>query len=93
VETSKRLFMDNDETNPTVLQQLKQRGVRIAISQLGAGPSFLAYLKHFSADTLKIGRMFVKGLPGNRHDATIASAMIGIAHGPGHGHHRGRHQA
>jgi EAL domain-containing protein (putative c-di-GMP-specific phosphodiesterase class I) len=54
--------------------------VRIAIDDFGTGYSSLSYLKRFPIDSLKIDRSFVAELPGNQEDASIAQAVITMAH-------------
>jgi EAL domain-containing protein (putative c-di-GMP-specific phosphodiesterase class I) len=63
-----------------VLDQLHACGVFIAIDDFGTGYSSLAYLKRVPAQTVKIDRSFIDGLPGDEDDASIAQAVIALAH-------------
>ena len=54
-------------------------GVRLAIDDFGAGYSSLSYLKRFPLDTLKIDRAFIQGLPADRDDAAITTAIVRLA--------------
>jgi EAL domain-containing protein (putative c-di-GMP-specific phosphodiesterase class I) len=79
LELTESVMMDNlDETIET-LKKLKQLGLKIAIDDFGTGVSSLGYLKHFPIDTLKISHDFVLNLPADSADASIASAVIGLA--------------
>lgn len=80
VEITESLLMSDPEHAQNVLQRLHKIGVAIAIDDFGTGYSSLAYLKHFPAQTLKIDRSFVKGLPGDRGDAAITQAVVALAH-------------
>ncbi len=79
LELTESTLMDNSDEAAKILLALKELGVRIAIDDFGTGFSSLAYLKVFPADTLKIDRSFVSGLPGNTKDASITCAIIDLS--------------
>ncbi len=64
----------------TILRRLKNMGIRLAIDDFGTGYSSLAHLKQMPLDVLKIDRSFVKDITNNPDDATIALAVIRMAH-------------
>jgi EAL domain-containing protein (putative c-di-GMP-specific phosphodiesterase class I) len=66
-----------------VLQQLHAMGVHISIDDFGTGYSSLSYLKRFPAQTVKIDRSFISGLPADRDDTVITQAVIAMAHSLG----------
>ena len=80
IEITESAAMLNAEQTATTLHKLKALGVRIAIDDFGTGYSSLSYLKRFPIDSLKIDRSFVTDLPGNEDDASIAQAVITMAH-------------
>ncbi len=79
LELTESVMMDNLEEAVETLKKLKLLGLKIAIDDFGTGVSSLGYLKHFPIDTLKISHDFVLNLPMDSADASIASAVIGLA--------------
>jgi len=78
LEIAESLFLDR-QCSDTLLD-LRKLGVRICITDFGAGYSSLSYLKQFPVDTLKIHQTFVDNLDGNPNDLALASAIIAMAH-------------
>jgi EAL domain-containing protein (putative c-di-GMP-specific phosphodiesterase class I) len=72
--------MAHGESTNTVLRNLKDLGISISIDDFGTGYSNLAYLKRFLVDTLKIDIAFIRDVTTNADDATIAIAIINMAH-------------
>lgn len=58
---------------------LKEMGVSISIDDFGMGFSSLSYLKSLPADSVKIDRAFIGGLPKDKDNAAIAMAIIAMA--------------
>jgi len=79
VEITESDAMRNPETVIATLARLRARGVRVALDDFGTGYSSLAYLKRFRVDALKLDRSFVRGLPLDAGDASIARLVIGMA--------------
>jgi len=80
LEITETAAMKNASETVATLRQLKDIGVRISIDDFGTGYSSLGYLKRFPVDALKIDRSFITGLPDDAEDASIARAVIGMAH-------------
>jgi diguanylate cyclase (GGDEF)-like protein len=83
IEVTETVIMANPDVSIAVLEAIKALGVRISIDDFGTGYSTLSYLKRFPMDELKIDRSFVEGLPSERNDSAITSAVIAMAHGLG----------
>jgi diguanylate cyclase (GGDEF)-like protein/PAS domain S-box-containing protein len=77
--TESLIAQDADKAIGT-LARLKEAGVRLAIDDFGTGYSSLNHLRRFRADTLKIDQSFIRHLESNVDDATIALAVISLAH-------------
>lgn len=80
LELTESIVMENVEENVTTLRALKELGVQLSLDDFGTGYSSLIYLRRFPFDTLKIDRSFVRNITINAEDATIASAVIALAH-------------
>ena len=83
VELTESVLMADPERANQVLQRLHGLGVRISIDDFGTGYSSLSYLKRFPAQTVKIDRSFIRGLPGDADDVAIIEAVIAMAHSLG----------
>ena len=83
VELTEEIFIQNIEHNRNQLIRLHELGVHLAIDDFGVGYSSLAYLRDFPVDLLKIDRSFITNVTERRDDATIARAVINLAHNLG----------
>ncbi|MDN4494330.1 EAL domain-containing protein [Ureibacillus aquaedulcis] len=64
----------------SVMEELNQLGVQIAMDDFGKGYSSLNYLKNFPIHRLKIDRSFIHELMVDQNDAKIINAIIHLAH-------------
>lgn len=80
LEITESMMAVDPDAAARVLRDLRSSGVRLMIDDFGTGYSSLASLKRFPVDGLKLDRAFVQHLPQDRHDATIARAVVAIAH-------------
>jgi diguanylate cyclase (GGDEF)-like protein/PAS domain S-box-containing protein len=79
LEVTESVLMKHAESTVSTLEALRAIGVKVAVDDFGTGYSSLRYLSKFSIDALKIERSFIAGITGKGHDATIVSALIGMA--------------
>ncbi len=77
--TESMLMADADAATRT-LASLKAYGVRLSVDDFGTGYSSLSYLKRFPLDALKIDRSFMRDVTTDSNDASIALAIIRLAH-------------
>jgi diguanylate cyclase (GGDEF)-like protein/PAS domain S-box-containing protein len=77
LEITEGTAMQNAELSLSILNRLKEMGIRISIDDFGTGYSSLSYLKRFPIDTVKIDQDFVRDLTSD--DAAIISAVISMA--------------
>lgn len=78
LELTESVMMNIDDSL-TILQRLKELGVKISIDDFGTGYSSLIYLKSLPIDALKIDKTFVRDLHRNESDVAIVSTIISIA--------------
>jgi diguanylate cyclase (GGDEF)-like protein/PAS domain S-box-containing protein len=80
LELTESVLMKRAESTASILQILRERGVKIAIDDFGTGYSSLSYLRKFPVDALKIDQSFVRQISTVGDDTTIVTAVIGMAH-------------
>lgn len=77
--TESALMRDLDQAVP-LLKELKQSGVLVTLDDFGTGYSSLSYLKRFPVDKLKLDYSFVRDITSDADSASIARAVISMAH-------------
>jgi diguanylate cyclase (GGDEF)-like protein/PAS domain S-box-containing protein len=83
LEITESMMMGNTEKVLRILRELKEMNIQLAIDDFGTGYSSLGYLRRFPIDHLKIDRSFIDQVAASRHDATIAKAIVSLAHNLG----------
>jgi diguanylate cyclase (GGDEF)-like protein/PAS domain S-box-containing protein len=79
LELTESVLMKRADSTASILQTLRERGVKIAIDDFGTGYSSLSYLRKFPVDSLKIDQSFVRQISTVGDDTTIVTAVIGMA--------------
>jgi EAL domain-containing protein (putative c-di-GMP-specific phosphodiesterase class I) len=79
LELTESMFVEDTEHAISVMHDLKSLGVSLSIDDFGSGYSSLSYLKQFPVDYLKIDRTFIRDLTSNPKDASIITAISGLA--------------
>jgi diguanylate cyclase (GGDEF)-like protein/PAS domain S-box-containing protein len=80
LELTESSLMENTDRTVDTLTSLKAMGLAITIDDFGTGYSSLAYLRRFPIDKLKIDIAFIRDITTSADDATIALAIITMAH-------------
>jgi len=78
VEITETAAMNNADYTMLVLQDLKNKGIKISLDDFGMGYSSFIYLKRFPVDMLKIDRSFISDIGDNSDGAHIAKAILGL---------------
>jgi diguanylate cyclase (GGDEF)-like protein/PAS domain S-box-containing protein len=77
--TESAMMVDTRANMETVVEELHQRGLRLAIDDFGSGHSSLSRLNQMRVSTLKIDRSFVQDLPEDPSAAVLVTSIIQLA--------------
>jgi len=80
LEITESCLMRSPDEAAILLGELSRMGFSLSVDDFGTGYSSLGYLKRFPLNTLKIDRSFVADIDGDQGSASIASAIIALAH-------------
>jgi predicted signal transduction protein with EAL and GGDEF domain len=79
LELTESVLLSNADVTLSVLQELKEMGLKLSIDDFGTGYSSFTYLRHFSVDKLKIDQSFIQEVATKNDDAAITIAIISLA--------------
>jgi diguanylate cyclase (GGDEF)-like protein/PAS domain S-box-containing protein len=79
LELTESVLMKHAESAASILGTLRGSGVQVAVDDFGTGYSSLSYLRKFPIDALKIDQSFVGRIGVAADDASIVTAVIGMA--------------
>lgn len=83
MELTERVMIEDTPATSRAFAELRALGVRLVIDDFGEGYSALNYLRRLPIQSLKLGTMFMRGVPGNPPDVAICQAIAGLARGLG----------
>ena len=78
LEITESVLMRDVLCSKSILQQLKDMGIKLAVDDFGTGFSSLSYLQKFPIDVLKIDQSFVQNIESVDDDGIIVSAIISM---------------
>ena len=79
LEVTEGALARNTQRVAETLTRCHRRGIQIVLDDFGTGFSSMSLLKMFPIDVIKVDKSFVDGLPDDRSDCTLASAIIGLS--------------
>jgi len=78
-EITESQIMKDPQKAVSLLLEISELGIEIAVDDFGTGYSSLTYLKRLPVDKLKIDRAFINELPHDEEDVAIVRAIIALA--------------
>lgn len=78
LELTESTLMAYAQSSSSVLLELKDIGVQLAVDDFGTGYSSLSHLRRLPIDILKIGRSFVQQISADLDDSSIVSVIINM---------------
>jgi EAL domain-containing protein (putative c-di-GMP-specific phosphodiesterase class I) len=83
VEITENTILTDPERVRTVLERLRNLGVRLSIDDFGTGFSSLGQLKRLPVDVLKIDKSFVLNMAHDENDDVIVRSTVELGHNLG----------
>lgn len=83
LEVTETALLSVDAGTATTVEGLDAMGVQVVLDDFGTGYSSPTILKRHPIAAIKLDRSFVDGIPGNRDDVAIVTALVGMAKGLG----------
>jgi EAL domain-containing protein (putative c-di-GMP-specific phosphodiesterase class I) len=79
LEVTESHVMENSQMAITIMNRLRELGVKLSIDDFGTGYSSLSYLQRLPINYLKIDRSFVNVMNSNHENSEIVRAIIMLA--------------
>ncbi|MDX6372971.1 MAG: hypothetical protein QOD98_1959 [Nocardioidaceae bacterium] len=80
LEVTETAVVVDPEAARSVLQRLRDMGVRVSLDDFGTGYTSMALLQTLPVSSLKIDRAFVTGMLAGEENAVVAESLITLAH-------------
>lgn len=80
IEITEDFLLDNIDRTRSVLERLRQKGIRIAIDDFGSGYSALWYLRELAIDEVKLDRHFIAPIRVDARAAAVVRGVVDLAH-------------
>ena len=78
LEVTESIFINNYDTIPNILTDLKELGIGIALDDFGTGYSSLSYLRKLPINVLKIDKSFVQEIDSLNPDNNLTESIIAL---------------
>jgi diguanylate cyclase (GGDEF)-like protein/PAS domain S-box-containing protein len=78
IEITEGVLIEDFARATSILRQIKNLGVHVAMDDFGTGYSSLSYLQSFPFDKIKIDQAFIAKLDSNTQSAAIVQAILGL---------------
>lgn len=78
IEITEGVLLEHTSDVVDILKNLRDLGVHISMDDFGTGYSSLQYLKHFTLNTIKIDRSFVRDIHEDQHNMLIIESIVSI---------------
>jgi diguanylate cyclase len=80
IEITEDFLLDNIDRTRSVLERLRECGIRIAIDDFGSGYSSLWYLRELAIDEVKLDRNFIAPIQVDSRAAAVVRGVVNLAH-------------
>ena len=80
LEITESVAVQDVDFTGSMMGNLREMGVQVAIDDFGSGHSSLNYLKRLPIDEVKIDQYFVRDVATDANDAAIVGSIVAMAH-------------